>query len=170
MLRWVTGYSQEQLDSQIDKKIDCRTFIEEAPLNPDRTLIKGVVCGVRVEEVEDPLMRELRYMDKVVDELARGKKMESILRKRNERRSRHQCCSGPVRCFVAGIVLRQSSENLGNEIYERTATDAQVQQAAREQLSDLQQQSFAEDTEYCGLLAENADGEIISRDGHRRRS
>ncbi|MDE1466834.1 DUF2200 domain-containing protein [Aurantiacibacter sp. D1-12] len=81
VLRWVTGYSQEQLDSQIDKKIDCRTFIEEAPLNPDRTLIKGVVCGVRVEEVEDPLMRELRYMDKVVDELARGKKMESILRK-----------------------------------------------------------------------------------------
>ncbi|MDE1466835.1 DUF4329 domain-containing protein [Aurantiacibacter sp. D1-12] len=63
----------------------------------------------------------------------------------------------------AGIVLRQSSENLGNEIYERTATDAQVQQAAREQLSNLQQQSFAEDTEYCGLLAENADGEIVSR-------
>jgi hypothetical protein len=81
VLRWVTGYSQDQLDSQIEKRVDCRGFIEEAPLNPDRTLIKGVVCGVRVEEVEDPLMRELRYMDKVVDELARGKKMESILRK-----------------------------------------------------------------------------------------
>lgn len=81
VLRWVTGYSQDKLDRQIDAGVDCRTFIEEAPLNPDRTLIKGVVCGIRVEEVEDPLMRELRYMDKVVDELARGKKMESILRK-----------------------------------------------------------------------------------------
>lgn len=81
VLLWLTGYSQEQLDSQLERHVDCRTFIEEAPLNPDRTLIKGIVCGVRVEEVEDPLMRELRYMDKVVDELARGKKMESILRK-----------------------------------------------------------------------------------------
>ncbi len=80
VLTWVTGYSQEELDAQVAAHKDCRTFIEEAPLNPDRTLIKGVVCGVRVEEVEDPLMRELRYMDKVVDELARGKKMESILR------------------------------------------------------------------------------------------
>ena len=80
VLRWVTGYSQEQLDSQIERQVDCRGFVEEAPLNPNRELIKGVVCGVRVEEVEDPIMRELRYMDKVVDELARGKKMESILR------------------------------------------------------------------------------------------
>ncbi len=81
VLRWVTGYSQKQLQGQVEKGIDCRAFIEEAPLNPDRELIKGVVCGVRVEEVEDPIMRELRYMDKVVDELARGKKMENILRK-----------------------------------------------------------------------------------------
>jgi len=81
LLCWVTGYSQSQLDSQLERQVDCRTFIDEAPLNPDRLLIKGVVCGVRVEEVEDPLMRELRYLDKVVDELARGKKMESILRK-----------------------------------------------------------------------------------------
>lgn len=80
VLRWLTGYSQTELEAQVDRKVDCRTFIEEAPLNPDRTLIKGVVCGVRVEEVEDPLMRELRYMDKLVDELARGKKMASILR------------------------------------------------------------------------------------------
>lgn len=80
VLRWVTGYSQDQLDSQVARAVDCRGFIEEAPLNPDRELIKGVVCGVRVEEVEDPLMRELRYLDKVVDELARGKKMENILR------------------------------------------------------------------------------------------
>ena len=81
VLTWVTGYSQEQLDSQLEAHKDCRSFIEEAPLNPDRELITGVVCGVRVEEVEDPMMRELRYMDKVVDELARGKKLESILRK-----------------------------------------------------------------------------------------
>ena len=81
VLRWVTGYSQEDLESQVEKQVDCTTFIAEAPLNPDRKLIKGVVCGVRVEEVEDPVMREVRYIDKVVDELARGKKMESILRK-----------------------------------------------------------------------------------------
>ena len=80
VLTWVTGYSQEELDAQLDAHKDCRAFIEEAPRNPDRDLIKGVVCGVRVEEVEDPMMRELRYMDKVVDELARGKKLESILR------------------------------------------------------------------------------------------
>ncbi|MEL7319907.1 MAG: DUF2200 domain-containing protein [Pseudomonadota bacterium] len=80
-LTWVTGYSQKQLDAQLEAHKDCRSFVEEAPLNPDRTLIKGVVCGVRVEEVEDPIMRELRYMDKVVDELAKGKTMEKILRK-----------------------------------------------------------------------------------------
>ncbi len=80
VLCWLTGYSQSELYAQIEKNVDCRTFIGEAPLNPDRELIKGVVCGVRVEEVEEPLMRELRYMDKLVDELARGKKMESILR------------------------------------------------------------------------------------------
>ena len=81
VLTWVTGYTQRQLEEQVEKGIDCQTFVEEAPLNPDRELIKGVVCGVRVEEVEDTIMRELRYMDKVVDELARGKKMENILRK-----------------------------------------------------------------------------------------
>lgn len=80
VLRWVTGYSQDQLDAQIEKGVDCQRFIEEAPLNPDRTLIKGVVCGVRVEEVEEPLMREIRYIDKVVEELARGKALEKILR------------------------------------------------------------------------------------------
>lgn len=80
VLCWLTGYSQDQLEGQIEKKVDCRTFFDEAPLNPDRELIKGVVCGVRVEDIEDPLMREIRYMDKVVDELAKGKKMESILR------------------------------------------------------------------------------------------
>jgi len=81
VLVWLTGYSQGELDNQLDRDVDCRTFIDEAPLNPNRQLITGVVCGVRVEEVEDPIMRELRYMDKVVDELARGKKIEKILRK-----------------------------------------------------------------------------------------
>lgn len=81
VLCWLTGYSQTELDGQIAKKVDCRTFIGEARLNPNRKLIKGVVCGIRVEEIEDLMMRELRYMDKLVDELARGKKMESILRK-----------------------------------------------------------------------------------------
>ena len=80
-LCWVTGYSPEALHEQLDKEPTCREFIDEAPLNPDRKLITGVVCGVRVEEVEEPLMQELRYLDKVVDELARGKKMENILRK-----------------------------------------------------------------------------------------
>lgn len=81
VLRWLLGYSQEELESQIAKEVDCRTLMAEATLNPNRELIKGVVCGIRVEEIEDPLMREIRYMDKLVDELARGKKMESILRK-----------------------------------------------------------------------------------------
>lgn len=81
ILCWLTGYTQRQLDSQIKKHVDFQTFFKEAPkLNPARTLIKGVVCGVRVEEVEDPLMREIRYLDKLVDELAKGKVMEKILR------------------------------------------------------------------------------------------
>ena len=79
-ITWVTGYSQEQLDAQLGAHKDCRAFIEEAPLNPDRELIKGVVCGVRVEEVEDPIMRELRYLDKVVDELAKGKALDKVIR------------------------------------------------------------------------------------------
>ncbi|WP_120078474.1 DUF2200 family protein [Aurantiacibacter odishensis] len=80
VLRWLTGYSQDLLERQIEAQVDCRTFIEDAPLNPDRVLVTGVVCGVCVENVEDPLMRELRYMDKLVDELAQGKKLASILR------------------------------------------------------------------------------------------
>ena len=79
-ITWVTGYSQEQLGAQLGAHKDCRAFIEEAPLNPDRKLIKGVVCGVRVEEVEDPIMRELRYLDKVVDELAKGKALDKVIR------------------------------------------------------------------------------------------
>ena len=78
---WLTGYSQRELNAQLKKQTDFETFFNEAPkLNPARTLIKGVVCGVRVEDIEEPLMREIRYLDKLVDELAKGKAMEKILR------------------------------------------------------------------------------------------
>lgn len=79
---WLTGYSQKELETLIEEKTDFETFFKEAPrMNPSRALIKGVVCGVRVEEIEEPTMREIRYMDKLIDELARGKAMEKILRK-----------------------------------------------------------------------------------------
>ncbi|GJL91816.1 DUF2200 domain-containing protein [Hyphococcus sp.] len=81
IIRWLTGYTQRSLDAHIKKQTDFETFFAKAPkLNPSRELIKGVVCGVRVEEVEEPLMREIRYLDKLIDELAKGKKMEKILR------------------------------------------------------------------------------------------
>jgi|SRR5690606_21779525 hypothetical protein len=79
---WLTGYDDEQLAAQLKKQTDVETFFAEAPaLNPARTLIKGVVCGVRVEEIQEPTMREIRYLDKLIDELARGKAMDKILRK-----------------------------------------------------------------------------------------
>jgi hypothetical protein len=82
IISWLTGYSQKQLDAHLEQKTDFETFFTRAPaINPARALIKGVVCGVRVEEVEDPMMREFRYLDKLVDELARGKAMDKILRK-----------------------------------------------------------------------------------------
>jgi hypothetical protein len=82
IFRWLTGYSQKKLEAQLEKKTDFENFFAEAPkLNPARASIKGVVCGVRVEEVEDPTMREIRYLDKLIDELAKGKSMEKILRK-----------------------------------------------------------------------------------------
>jgi len=78
---WLTGYKKEELEAQLKKQTDFETFFAEAPqLNPSRTLIKGVVCGVRVEDIEEPTMREIRYLDKLVDELAKGKSMEKILR------------------------------------------------------------------------------------------
>ena len=78
---WLTGYTQRQLEAQLEKEKHFETFFKEAPkLNPSRTLIKGVICGVRIEEIEEPLMREIRYLDKLVDELAKGKAMEKILR------------------------------------------------------------------------------------------
>lgn len=81
IIRWLTGYSQKQVEAQTEKGVDFATFFAEAPrLNPSRTFIKGVVCGVRVEAIEEPLMREVRYLDKLVDELAQGKAIEKILR------------------------------------------------------------------------------------------
>ena len=81
VLCWLTGYSQKTLQQQIDKKSDLQTFFAEAPqMNPNISKITGVICGYRVEDIEDKLMQKIRYMDKLVDELAKGKKMEKILR------------------------------------------------------------------------------------------
>lgn len=78
---WLTGYNQTQLQQQLDNKTSFQNFYEEAPqLNPNVSKITGVVCGIRVEEIEDPLMQKIRYLDKLVDELAKGKAMEKILR------------------------------------------------------------------------------------------
>lgn len=81
IIRWLTGYTQAKLNAQIKNKTSFEDFFDAAPkLNPSRALITGVVCGVRVENVEEPLMREIRYLDKLIDELAKGKAMEKILR------------------------------------------------------------------------------------------
>jgi hypothetical protein len=81
VIRWLTGYTGKQLQRAIDTKVDFKTFFAEAPkLNPNVKLIKGSVCGVKIEDIDDPLMKKIRYLDKLVDELAKGKKMESILR------------------------------------------------------------------------------------------
>lgn len=81
IIRWLTGYDQEGLERQIEQENDFETFFARAPaMNPNTSLIKGVVCGIRVEEIEDPLMQKIRYLDKLIDELARGKAMEKILR------------------------------------------------------------------------------------------
>ncbi len=78
---WMTGYGRAELEKQIESGNDFRTFFAQAPvIHPNCSLIKGVVCGVRVEEVEDPLMRKIRYLDKLIDELAKGKSMDRILR------------------------------------------------------------------------------------------
>lgn len=79
---WLTGYTQKELELQIKKQTDIETFIKEAPkLNPSRKLIKGVICGIRVEDIKDKVTREIRYLDKLIDELAKGRPMEKILRK-----------------------------------------------------------------------------------------
>ncbi|NML21388.1 DUF2200 domain-containing protein [Pseudoflavitalea sp. G-6-1-2] len=82
ILCWLTGYDQAGLQKQIDSKVDLETFFAQAPqMNPNASLIKGVICGYRVEEIQDKLMQKIRYMDKLIDELAKGKAMEKILRK-----------------------------------------------------------------------------------------
>ncbi len=81
IMRWLTGYTQKQLEKHLNDKTDFETFFAKAKkLNPRRTSITGVICGVRIEEIEDPLMREVRYLDKLIDELAKGRPMEKILR------------------------------------------------------------------------------------------
>lgn len=85
IIRWLTGYSQGEFEEQLNNKTDFETFFSEAPsLNPSRTLVKGVICGVRIEEIEEPTMREIRYLDKLIDELAKGKTMDRILRKQEK--------------------------------------------------------------------------------------
>lgn len=75
IIRWLTGYTQKKFEAQLKKQTDFETFFAQAPkLNPSRALIKGVVCGIRVENIEEPLMREIRYLDKLIDELAKGKR------------------------------------------------------------------------------------------------
>ena len=81
VIRWLTGYSQGELEAQIERKADYATFFAEAPvMNPARSLITGTICGDRVQDIEEPLKREVRYLDKMIDELAKGKAMDKILR------------------------------------------------------------------------------------------
>lgn len=81
IIRWLTGYTQKGLEKVIDDRVDLQTFFDKAPkFNPNASLIKGVICGIRVENIVDPLMQKIRYMDKLIDELAKGKKVEKILR------------------------------------------------------------------------------------------
>jgi len=80
VIRWLTGYDQKTLQRQIDKEVDFKTFFAEANIHPSASKITGVICGYRIEDIKDKLMREIRYMDKLVDELAKGKAMEKILR------------------------------------------------------------------------------------------
>jgi hypothetical protein len=81
IIRWLTGHSQKTLDSELAKRTNLEDFFAQAPqMNPSRSLITGVVCGVRVQDIQEPMMREIRYLDKLIDELAKGKAMEKILR------------------------------------------------------------------------------------------
>ncbi|MFB3430270.1 MAG: DUF2200 domain-containing protein [Phycisphaerales bacterium] len=80
VIRWLTGFDDKKLQKQIDDKVTFKEFFKRAKLNPNAHLIKGVICGYRIEDIESPLTRQVRYLDKLVDELARGKKMEKILR------------------------------------------------------------------------------------------
>jgi hypothetical protein len=82
IIRWLTGYTPKKLEALLEKKTDIETFVAKAPkLNPSRKLITGMICGIRVEDIKEPTMREIRYLDKLIDELAKGKTMDKILRK-----------------------------------------------------------------------------------------
>ncbi len=84
-ITWLTGYDEKELEQILEAGTDFETFFNEAPnLNPNRRLIKGVICGVRVEDIEEPIMQEIRYLDKLIDELAKGKKKENIYRKEKQ--------------------------------------------------------------------------------------
>ena len=80
VIKWLTGYNQKQLQTRINNKCNFATFFQEAKINPNATLITGLICGYRVEEIQNPLTQQVRYLDKLVDELAKGKAMEKILR------------------------------------------------------------------------------------------
>ncbi len=81
-IRWLTGYTQKAIDSHVEKKTNFEQFFAKAPkLNPNRSLVTGVICGVRLEEIEDPLMQNIRYLDKLVDEIAKGRPLDKVLRK-----------------------------------------------------------------------------------------
>ncbi len=89
IIKWLTGYTQAKLDAQLKKETTYEDFFAQAPkLNPARTLVKGVICGVRIEDIEEPTMREIRYLDKLIDELAKGKPMAKILRTDSSQPSR----------------------------------------------------------------------------------
>lgn len=81
IILWLTGYTQKKFESLLEKRVDMETFYTQAKLNPARTLITGMICGVRIENIGDTIMREIRYLDKLIDELAKGRPMEKILRK-----------------------------------------------------------------------------------------
>lgn len=82
IIRWLTGYNQKQLESHLEKETDFETFFANAPeMNPNRSLIKGVICGVRVEDIKHPTMQAIRYLDKLIDDLAKGKTMDKVLRR-----------------------------------------------------------------------------------------
>ena len=81
IIRWLTGYTRKQFETHLKKETDFENFFQQAPaMNPARTQIKGLICGIRVEDIQEPLMQEIRYLDKLIDELAKGKAMEKILR------------------------------------------------------------------------------------------
>jgi hypothetical protein len=85
IIRWLTGYTTKGIETALRKEINYETFFLKAPrLHPDRSLIRGVICGIRVEDIEDPMTREIRYLDKLIDELAKGKTMDKILRNNEE--------------------------------------------------------------------------------------